>query len=383
MKKKLFYISVAFIVSFFISIDLCAITNSFNKQQAGVSVIVIDPGHGGIDLGASVGHIHEKDIALGISLKLGELIKNNFPEIKIIYTRSNDVFVSVYERAQIANQNKSDLFISIHVNAVEQTYVKGTETFVLGQHRTKENLEVAKKENAVILLEDDYHTTYEGFDPDSPESYIMFELIQNEYLGQSVLFASEIQKQLQNVANRKNRSVKQSGFIVLRQITMPGVLIEAGFISNMEERNYLYTNKGQSEIATSVFNAFKEYRKQIEEKSNFIVRTESDSNVMDTNTENNSGIDSSMVSESTTELFFSVQFLASKRKFKPSKFKGEEQVFRKDDENISRYFSGRFYNYNDAIIEKERIKKKYHEAFVVAFENGELISLKKALDGVN
>ncbi len=383
MKKKLFYISVAFIVSFFISIDLCAVTNSLNKQQAGVSVIVIDPGHGGIDLGASVGHIHEKDIALGISLKLGELIKNNFPEIKIIYTRSNDVFVSVYERAQIANQNKSDLFISIHVNAVEQTYVKGTETFVLGQHRTKENLEVAKKENAVILLEDDYHTTYEGFDPDSPESYIMFELIQNEYLGQSVLFASEIQKQLQNVANRKNRSVKQSGFIVLRQITMPGVLIEAGFISNMEERNYLYTNKGQSEIATSVFNAFKEYRKQIEEKSNFIVRTESDSNVMDTNTENNSGVDSSMVSESTTDLFFSVQFLASKRKFKPSKFKDEEQVFRKDDENISRYFSGRFYSYNDAIIEKERIKKKYHEAFVVAFENGELISLKKALDSVN
>jgi len=243
--------------------------NLMRTEDAKVSIVVIDPGHGGKDFGASAGNAKEKDIVLAIALKLGAFIESAYPEVKIIYTRNKDVFIPVYERARIANKNKADLFISIHVNAVEQNYVHGTETFVLGQHRTKENLEVAKKENSVIMLEDNYTTTYEGFDPNSSESYIMFELIQNEYLEQSVMFASDIQNQFRERANRVDRSVKQSGFIVLRQISMPGVLVEAGFITNETERNFMCSEEGKTKLASSIFEAFKEYKKRIESKSSF------------------------------------------------------------------------------------------------------------------
>ncbi len=239
-----------------------------------MAVVVIDPGHGGKDLGASVGKANEKDIVLDISLKLGEKINSAFPDVKLIYTRKSDVFIPLYERAAIANQNKADLFISIHVNYVEQTYVKGAETFVLGQYRSKDNLEVAKKENAVILLEDNYNTTYEGFDPNSPESYIMFELVQDEYLEQSVAFASDIQEQFREIADRADRSVKQAGFIVLRRTTMPSVLVEVGFISNAEERKFMLSENGQNELANAIFNAFSEYKKRIEDKSRFAIKTE-------------------------------------------------------------------------------------------------------------
>lgn len=362
------------------------VTNYENEGER-ISVVVIDAGHGGKDLGASVGNIHEKDIALTLALQLGELIKTSYPEIKIVYTRNKDVFIPLYERARIANRNKANLFISIHVNSAEQTNAQGTETFVLGQHRTKENLEVAKKENSVILLEDDYNTTYEGFDPNSPESYIMFELIQNEYLEQSVMFASSIQNQFREKAKRIDRSVKQSGFLVLRQIAMPGVLIEVGFISNPKERSFMVSKEGKAELATSIFNAFKDYKKEIENKSSFSIRSESPNQTTlkkDSDNLVNNDV-KKQEKANTSNILFSVQIASSRKKQEttPSNFKGEKNIFRRDDGKISRYFSGEFVNYNDAEKEKKRISKKFPEAFVVAFKNGELISVKKALEIVN
>lgn len=353
--------------------------NLKGTDEAKVSIVVIDPGHGGKDFGASVGNAKEKDLVLALALKLGNYIKTAYPDIKIIYTRNKDVFIPVYERARIANKNKADLFISIHVNAVEQTYVHGTETFVLGQHRTKENLEVAKKENSVILLEDNYNTTYEGFDPNSSESYIMFELIQNEYLEQSVMFASDIQNQFRDRANRVDRSVKQSGFIVLRQISMPGVLVEAGFITNPAERNFMFSEDGKKMLATSIFEAFKEYKKRIETKSSFALTTESDSNNMAQKTAKNVKPEIGAKPEMKyPDIIYSVQISASRKKLDPipSNFKGEKSVFREDEKKISRYFTGQFATYADAATEKKRLEKKFPDAFVVAFDNGKLISVK-------
>lgn len=381
MTKPLINIVFIFLATIISNANLYA--NSFlisEKDESHISVVVIDPGHGGNDYGASVGNAKEKDIVLNLALKLGELIKTNYPEIKVIYTRTRDVFIPLYERADIANKNKADLFISIHVNATENTGVQGTETFVLGQHRSKDNLEVAKKENSVILLEDDYNTKYEGFDPNSPESYIMFELVQDEYLEQSVMLASDIQEQFKNSANRADRSVKQAGFLVLRRTTMPSVLIEAGFISHATERSFMLSEAGKTKLAGAIFTAFKAYKRKIEDKSSFAVRTETS---LEKTNKNQSEIKKESKSIYTkpavkNNIYYTVQISASKRKLKtsPSNFKGEKNVYRKDWDNISRYFSGRFSSLELANNEKLRLKKKYPDCFVVAFENDKLISVK-------
>ena len=225
--------------------------------------MVIDAGHGGHDTGCLGNSAKEKEIALDISLKLGRLIQENYPEVKVIYTRKSDVFVELHERADIANRNKADLFICIHANSGGSAY--GTETFVLGLHRAEENLAVSKRENSAILLEKDYKTQYEGFDPNSPEANIIFRLHQNTYLQQSLLFAAKVQDQLNDFAGRLNRGVKQAGLLVLARTTMPGVLIETGFLTNHEEEKYLLSSKGQNQVATAIYRAFKEYKIDMEE----------------------------------------------------------------------------------------------------------------------
>lgn len=363
-----------------------------STEEKKISVVVIDPGHGGKDFGASVGNTKEKDIVLDLALRLGNSIKAKYPEIKVIYTRTKDVFIPLYDRANIANKNKADLFISIHVNGTDKTSVQGTETFVLGQHRTKDNLEVAKKENSVILLEDDYTTKYEGFDPNSPESYIMFELVQDEYLEQSVLFASAIQDQFRQNAKRIDRSVKQAGFLVLRQTTMPSVLIEVGFISHPNERNYMVSEKGKAALSSSIFNAFEDYKKKTESKSSFTVHTGT-GNAKNTSTakadagnslENNITTSETKTGSSTdiNNLFFSVQIAASTKKMEttPANFKGEKNIFRVDSKGMSRYYSGKYNTLQEAEREKKRIQGKFPESFVVAFENNEIISVKKAME---
>lgn len=348
------------------------------KDETRVSVVVIDPGHGGKDHGASVGSANEKDIVLDLAKKLGSTIQRNFPDIKIIYTRTTDVFIPLHERANIANRNDADLFISIHINAVEQTHVQGTETFVLGQHRSKDNLEVAKKENAVILLEDNYNTTYEGFDPNLPESYIMFELVQDEYLEQSVMLASDIQNQFRNSAKRIDRSVKQAGFLVLRRTTMPSVLVEAGFLSNAAERKYMLSEAGKTNLSMAIFSAFEAYKKRIESKSSFNLNA------------GEIAVKAAPASEPSTagapkvlpaNTYFTVQVAASSKKLDPTppNFKGEKSIFRKDYPNISRYYSGKFKTHESALAEMDRLQNNFPGAFVVAFENEEVISVKKAL----
>ena len=387
MRKTFFYSCIIF--SFFLissKVAYCKSKLTEIKEEARISVVVIDPGHGGKDTGAGVGNALEKNIVLDIALKLGNLIKSNYPETKVIYTRDKDVFIPLYKRAVIANKNNADLFISIHANYVNSKYVQGAETFVLGQHRSQDNLEVAKKENSVILLEDDYSTTYEGFDPNSPESYIMFELVQDEYLEQSVMLASVIQDQFRESAKRKDRSVKQAGFLVLRQTTMPSVLVEVGFLNNTSERNYLMSESGRSNMAHSIYTAFEDYKRKIEEKSSFTIVTQnSEENVESINAENPKLeaplIQSKINEESTNKIYYSVQIAASKNylKEKPSNFKGERNIFNVYSENIYRYYSGKHTSYNKALEEKKRLQKKFNDAFIVAFENEKLISVKKAL----
>jgi len=231
-------------------------TNQASKQL----VVVIDPGHGGKDPGAVNKSIREKDVVLAIGLKLGSLINENHPDVKVIFTRNTDVFVPLIDRSRIANKSKADLFISLHANFCSTPATRGTETFVLGLHRSNDNLDVAKKENSVILLEEDYSTTYEGFDPNLSESYIMFELVQDLYMDQSLSFADAIQQQFKTRLGTSNRGVKQAGFLVLRQSSMPSVLIEAGFLSNQAEANYLSSEEGQQHIALSIFEAFKKVK---------------------------------------------------------------------------------------------------------------------------
>lgn len=237
-----------------------------NRTTKGLETVVIDAGHGGKDPGAIVGKAHEKDIVLAIALKLGNYIKENLPNVKVIYTRKTDVFVPLFERSVIANKNNADLFISIHANYCPTPSIKGTETYVLGLHRTEDNLNVAKRENSVILREKDYTTRYEGFDPNLSESYIMFELIQNTHIDQSVAFAGILQESFHNHAQRANRDVRQAGFLVLRETAMPAVLIETGYLSNQSEANYLMSDEGRTALAYSIFKSFKLYKEKFDSR---------------------------------------------------------------------------------------------------------------------
>lgn len=229
-----------------------------------IKTVVIDPGHGGHDAGCLGASAKEKHIALDIALKLGKHIETNYPDVKVIYTRTKDVFVELHERAAIANRAKADLFICIHANASESPSAFGTETFVMGLHKTAENLAVARRENSAILYEKDYKTRYDGYDPNSPEAHIIFNLFQKAYMEQSLLFAAKIQNEFEEYAGRFNRGVKQAGFLVLYRTAMPAVLIETGFLSNKAEEKYLLSEKGQNDIAISIYRAFNSYKIDME-----------------------------------------------------------------------------------------------------------------------
>ncbi len=252
MKNKLILVLLAFLPV------LCAIAGNKEKQF----VVVIDPGHGGHDPGAMISSAKEKNIVLEVSKLLGEYILNNHPEVKVAYTRKTDRFVELDDRAAFANKSKADLFISVHVNAVKSKSPNGAETYAFGLARTQENLEVAKAENAVILLEDNYEERYGGFDPNSSESYIIFEYIQNTFQNQSIEFASLVQDELVKTAKRGNRGVRQAGFLVLRKASMPRVLVELDFLTNANAAEYLKSKKGQQTMARSISNAFDKYYKK-------------------------------------------------------------------------------------------------------------------------
>ncbi len=230
-----------------------------------VKTIVIDPGHGGKDPGCSGSLYKEKDIALEIALKFGHLVKMHYPDMNVIFTRSNDQFIPLYKRINIANQSNADLFISIHCNSFKDPSIYGTETFVMGLHKVDENLEVAKRENASIILEKDFEKNYDGYDPNSPLGHIMLSNYQNAYLNRSLSIAEYVEDNFAHRTDKLSRGVKQAGFVVLKAATMPSILVEAGFLSNKKEEAYLGSQRGQHEIAYSLLNSVEMYMQDQEE----------------------------------------------------------------------------------------------------------------------
>jgi N-acetylmuramoyl-L-alanine amidase len=363
IRAKLYNPLIYFIIIFIIAPQLLTAQETENYK---LNTVVIDAGHGGKDPGAMGSIRKEKDLVLSIALKLGDYIEKNFPEVNVIYTRKTDTLIPLYKRAEIANRNKADLFISIHINANENSAPHGTETYIMGPHKSKSNLEVAKKENSAILYEEDYSKTYEGFDPNSTESYIIFSLMQQTYLKQSANFASFIQKHFEQNTRLKNRGVKQAGFLVLYKTSMPRVLVEAGFLSNPNEEKYLNSEEGQKKLAFSIYEAFREYKQKLE----------SSSVMLSNGKKQHPGNDS---------ITFKVQVAASNNPIPVDSdyFKGYDQVEEHVVSEQYKYTIGSTNDYEKVQKLKRKIKKDFPGAFVVAFENDEFISLDKALSILN
>jgi len=327
--------------------------------------VVIDPGHGGKDAGAVGSSSKEKDIVLSVGLKLGKLIENNHPDVKVLFTRNGDYFVALDKRAEIANKAHADLFISIHCNALDRRRAspQGVETFVLGLHRSKDNLDVAKAENAVIMYEDDYSVKYEGFNPNEPESYIIFEFMANEFLSQSVYLATLVQNQLVTNAKRVNRSVRQAGFLVLREVAMPSILIELGYISNRQDEKFLKSASGQTLLASSIYQGFKEYKREYDKKSYVFTGTETQ----------RLNADSPQTTPATEEKKeYRIQFLSSPRRYEDgaSVFKGLSPVDYYIDGTTYKYTYGSTTDPNEIKQTLREVRTKFKDAFVVEFING-------------
>ena len=235
---------------------------SYLQDEPKKFIVVIDAGHGGKDPGALGKNSQEKDVALAVALNLGKMITDTLKDVRVLYTRTTDVFVELHKRAQVANEARADLFISIHCNASVQVAASGSETYVMGLHANTRNMNVAKRENEVITEEMD-NDIYEGFDLNSPQTRILLENFQNAYLLNSANLASKIQNEFENFVNRKNRGIHQAGFIVLWKTNLPSVLVELGFISNLNEEKYLTSDVGQKSIAQGMFRAFKEYKSEL------------------------------------------------------------------------------------------------------------------------
>ena len=235
-----------------------------NGREYRLRTVVLDAGHGGKDAGCSGKDSKEKNLTLEYVLALGNMIETKYPGIHVVYTRQKDEFVELYERANIANKSKADLFISIHCNWNPNASPYGTETYVLGLHRAKDNLEVAKRENSSIFLENNYEKNYDGFDPNSPEGNILLSMCQNAHLSQSISLAEKIEKEFAVKSQRKSRGVRQAGFLVLRATSMPAILVETGFLSNSNEEDYMTCTKGKKEIVQNIFTGFEKYKSAVE-----------------------------------------------------------------------------------------------------------------------
>ena len=352
------------------------------QQSKDAFVVVLDAGHGGKDDGNRGNGYFEKHIALNITKSIGaQLAKQK--DIKVIFTRKDDRFIELKNRAKIANQANADLFISIHCDAFTSPKAYGAGTFVLGLHRTKDNFRIAQKENSVIFLEDDYETTYDGFDPNNPESVISLLLMQETYQGQSIEAASTIQKSFVRNLKRKDRTVKQAGFLVLRETYMPSVLVEVGFLTNKKEGQYLNSKKGQQEMATTITRAILNYKNQlaasvssgevldmspIEKATTAVVEKE------EAKTTNSQAFNKGIV--------FKVQIAASSKMLALTKsnFKGLKGLSRQKSGNLYRYFYGEVKQYKAAErLKQKAVKAGYEHAFLVAFKDGVKINISEAI----
>ncbi|MDR1555949.1 MAG: N-acetylmuramoyl-L-alanine amidase [Tannerellaceae bacterium] len=346
-------------------------------------ILVIDAGHGGKDPGARGSLINEKVINLSVALKLGNLISENHDNIKVIYTRKTDRFIGLDERANIANRSKADLFISIHANAIEKArHISGTETFILGLASSDENLEVAKRENSAILLEENYQQKYENFDPNSSESYIIFGFMQNGHMEQSIQFASEIQKSFKG-AKRNDRGVKQAGLLVLRKTGMPGVLIELGFITNGEEERYMKSVDGQNKLAKAIYEAFRVYIHKYYVKQNAATdssKTPSKKNETKAETTRKPSAAASSAPETTSPaaepskkaVIYKIQILTSKKKLPANsrQFKGYKNVGFYEENGLYKYTYGESSDLASIKATCKKIQKDFKDAFIIAFKDG-------------
>lgn len=330
--------------------------------QSSKFTVVIDPGHGGKDPGALGSSSKEKDITLSVAKKLGQLIESGHKDVNVVFTRKNDTFVALDRRAVIANSEHADLFISIHCNALSKKQVspRGVETFILGLHRSKDNLDVAKKENSVILLEEDYSRKYAGFNPSEPESYIIFEYMSTQYLKQSLYLASLVQHRLVENSGRVNRNVRQAGFLVLREVGMPSILIELGYISNRDDEKYLKSVSGQNSMANSIYYAFREYKREYDKKNQVFTSKSGNGSPSVT-----SGTDS-VKSE------YRVQFMTAPRKYPEgsSVFKGLSPVSYYKDGTTYKYTYGSTTDEKEIATLLKEAQSKFRDAFIVEFRNG-------------
>ncbi len=348
-------------------------------------VLVIDPGHGGNDPGAVGKYAKEKNINLKVALAFGNLVKANCPDVKVVYTRSEDVFIPLQRRADIANNAKADLFVSIHTNAVPKgKIVYGTETYTLGMARAAANLEVAKRENSVITFESDYEQTYEGFDPNKAESYIIFEFMQDHYMKQSINLARCIQKQYARHAGRQDKGVHQAGFLVLRKTTMPSVLTELGFITTPAEEKFLNSSVGIEKMGRALYNGFVEYRNKYDHTSLALLPQVQE--VPPAPEESKSSVAPATPRTATKPCsdnspVFKLQLFAHSKKLPTSSplFKGLK--------NVEHYAEGGLYKYtygssNDIArirqLQRE-VKDKFPQAFTVAFIDGKRTNLQEAI----
>ena len=348
-------------IKFFFLIFFLVLLKNDAQSLKNEFVVVVDAGHGGKDPGNRGNGYYEKNIALKIALNVGEALSNN--GVKVVYTRKRDVFVDLYKRAKIANDANADLFISIHCDA-HNSNAYGAGTFVLGLHANERNFKIAQKENSVIYMEENYEQKYDGFDPNNPESVISLVLMQEEYLEQSIVAANYIQEFFVNDLKRKDRKVKQAGFLVLRNTYMPSVLIETGFLTNKTEGKYLNSTKGQNEISSSVSKAILKYLRNLDNKR------------LELN------IDTKSLKKEIKYLF-KIQISASSKllDLKPYNFKGLSTISKtKTDDGLYRYYHGFTRSYNEAkVLLKTAINSGFKSSFVTVFKDGKPYSLKKYL----
>ena len=357
-------------------------TDDKDKTNSKIRTIVIDPGHGGKDsgtMGTKRFKIYEKHIALAVSLKLGDYIKKSFPEIEVIYTRDSDVFLELKERTEIANAANADLFISVHCDGFTNPQPFGASVFVMGMSKLKANMDVAMRENSAIYLEDNYQQKYEGFDPKSAESYIVFSLMQNTYLNQSLKIAEEVEKEFSTRANRKSRGVKQAPFYVISRTNMPSILIECGFLTNPKEEDFLHSEEGQDYLASAIFRAFRTYKESIDgiKTTNDLQQQE----IITIKQEEKNNISKKEIVINNDEVVYKIQIGTYFQSMLMNKLfqeiKAEEQIVNR----TYKYFVGSNQSKSQMDITKIQMQEKgFKGAFIVAFYKGRKITVKEALD---
>ncbi|MEQ8908622.1 MAG: N-acetylmuramoyl-L-alanine amidase [Vicingaceae bacterium] len=376
MRQKAFLLTILALFS----IPFNGISQSQEDFFGKLKTVVIDAGHGGKDKGCLGASSHEKDIALSIALKLGGYLEEKFDNLNVIYTRKTDVFLELDERAKIANTNHADLFICIHANAASPSAF-GTETFVMGNAKTDANLKAAQRENAAILLEDNYEERYENFNPNSPESYIAMTIMQSAFQGQSIHFAELVQAQFRERVGRKDRGVKMAPFWVLHQTTMPSVLIETGFLTNANEEKFLMSDIGQDYMASAIYRAFKEYKEEVEAKSQAIVKDEVIEDKENT-TEAESALGRKAQRLKKEGLIFKVQLATTTNKVDPdpANFKGLQGVSYYEAGGLFRYTIGEEPSWSQASkLQTKAQSHGFNDAFIIAFYEGKRIAVGEAV----